>query len=216
MNITIIIPTYDRLESLKRTILSIAIGNHRGVKVIIIIDGNNEMRPVFPASFITVLHNENRMDWIFSMNRALKETKEADAVIYASDDLWFPAHAISKAAAAMKECFPDSDGVISLKQTGGGVDSAFGLIGKKFIDRFPDRQVFCPDYMHYVSDVELGNYAKSINKFFICPDVILEHKRLEDKTRKLGLKVLDADLATERERIRKGFLWGENFRRIKK
>jgi len=216
MKVAIIIPTYNRLESLKRTVHSISAGYHSNIHIIIVIDGNNEMRPVFPAPFVTVLRNEKRMDWIFSINRILKETKDADAVIYASDDLNFPQDAISKAVTAMRTHFPDSDGVISLRQNCPGVDSAFGLMGRKFIDRFPDCQVFCPDYTHYVSDVELGKFAKSINKFRFCEDVILEHDRPTDKTRELGLTVLTADRATQNERIKKSLLWGKTFERVRK
>jgi len=213
--INVIIPTYDRLESLKRTIKSIIEGGYKDIRIYIVIDGNNELRYTPSDSFITIYRNEKRMDWIFSTNRILREMDEADAAIYASDDLEFPPHGISKAMAALGEHFPDSDGLIGLKQSCAGVDSAFGLMGKKFIERFPNKQVFCPDYIHYCSDTELGRFAKSIKKFHMCEGVALKHDRLKDKTRELGLKVYGTDRATKAERARKGFLWGQDFERVR-
>lgn len=215
MKVNIIIPTYDRAEKLERAIKSIIGGDHRDVEIFVIIDGNSGYRMDSVNSFVTVFRNEERKDWVYSMNRVLREMGDMDAAIYASDDLQFPSYALSKATAVLREQFPDGDGVISLKQSCAGVDSAFGLMGGKFIERFPNRQVFCPDYIHYVSDVELGKFAKSINRFYFCGDVVLQHERANDKTRELGLKVLDIDRATEIERVRRGFLWGRTFERVK-
>ena len=215
MTVNIIIPTYDRLGSLNWTVKSIIDGDYKDVHIYIVIDGNEDMNPTFPSSPVTITRNKERRDWVYSMNRALKEMDDADAVICASDDLEFPPDGISKAVVILKERFPDGDGLIGLKQSCAGVDSAFGLIGRKFIDRFPDRQVFCPDYIHYFSDLELGLFAKSINKFYLCGDVVLKHDRPKDKTRELGLRVFGIDRATRAERVRKGYLWGRNFGRVK-
>jgi len=213
--INIIVPTYDRLESLKRMIKSVTDGDYKDIHIFVVIDGNREIHLNFPVLPVTVIRNEERMDWVFSINRVLREMGDADAVIYASDDLEFPPHGISKAVKAMKEHFPDGDGLVGLKQSCAGGDSAFGLMGRKFIERFPNRQVFCPDYIHYVSDREIGRFAKSVNKFFFCKDVIIKHDRSKDKTRELALKILGTDKATKAERARKGFLWGRDFERIK-
>ena len=216
MKVSIIIPTYDRIESLKKTMQSILAQDYKDIQTIIIVDGNEEMLKQVPTENATVLFNETRMDWIYSMNRGLRETKDTDATMYASDDLEFPPYAVSKAVKEMRARFPDGDGLIALKQSCAGVDSAFGLIGKAFIDHFPDRAVFCSDYIHYVSDVEIGQYAKSIKKFYMCEEVILKHHRPKDKTRELGLEVFGIDRATRAERARKGLLWGRDFERVRK
>lgn len=215
MTVNIIIPTHDRPISLKRTVDSILKGDYKDVRIYIVIDGNAHLSFDFPYFSVVILRNEQRMDWIYSVNRALKEMVPADAVLAASDDLIFPGNALTKATEVLKEWFPDGDGVISLKQSCPGVDSAFGFMGKKFIERFPDNQVYCPDYIHYVSDVELGNFAKSINKFYYCNDVVLQHARPTDKTRELGLTVLTEDRLMATERKKQGLLWGRNFNKLK-
>jgi len=214
--INILISTYNRKESLVRTVDSILRSDYKNIHIYIIVDGNGELQLNFPDMPIAIFRNEKRMDFVFSMNRLLKEMTDAEAILYASDDLEFPPHGISKAMATLKEHFPDGDGLIGIKQSCAGIDSAFGLVGRKFIERFPNRQIFCPDYIHYVSDREIGQFAKSINKFYFCKDVILKHNRPKDKTRELGLKVYGTDRAMRAKRVKKGLLWGRNFEKIGK
>jgi len=216
MKINIITPTYNRAESLERTIESIQKNKHKNTHIYVVIDGNEKIFQNYSAPSVTVLRNEERMDWVFSINRVLREMDDADAVIYASDDVEFPHDAITRAVIALREYFPNGDGLIGLKQSCPGIKSAFGLMGRKFIQRFPDNQVFCPDYIHFGSDEELGRFAKSVNKFHFCESIIIRHDRAIDETRKLGLKVLDLDVAMKEKRKENGFLWGKNFGRVRK
>lgn len=212
--VTIIIPTYDRAEFLKRTVETIIDGDYKAIHIFIIIDGNKEYCMDFIDSsnpLVTIFRNEKRMDWICSMNRGLSEIGDADAVIYASDDLEFPSYIISEAARALKKHFPDGDGLVGLSQGGGTPQASFGLMGRKFIERFPNNQAFCPNYIHYGSDWELREFALSIDKFYFCKDAILKHSKLMDKTMKLGLKVFDRDQSIKRKRVKRGFLWGKTF-----
>ena len=215
--VNIIIPTYDRAKLLKRTIETIIEGDYKAIHIFIIIDGNKGYCMDFIGSFsslVTIFGNEKRMDWIYSMNKGLREIGGANPVIYASDDLEFSPCAISEAMAALKEHFPDGDGLVGLSQDIPSPQASFGLMGRKFIERFPNNQVFCPDYIHYGSDWEIREFALSINKFYFCKDVILKHDRPMDKTMKLGMKVLDRDQVIKKKRIEKGLLWGKAFERI--
>lgn len=216
MKINIIIPTYNRRKSLVRTIKSIQASNYKSIHIYVVIDGNEKSYQGYSNPSITVLRNEKRMDWVFSVNRVLKEMNDADAIIYASDDLEFHPDLITGAVIASKEYFPDGNGIVGLKQSCQGGHAAFGLVGRKFIQRFPGSQVFCPDYIHYGSDEELGRFVKSLSKFYFYQDIPIRHDRAKDETRELGLKVLDIDVATKKKRIENEFLWGWNFERVKK
>ena len=55
-----------------------------------------------------------------------------------------------------------------------------------------------------------------MNKFHFCESIIIRHDRAIDETRKLGLKVLDLDVAMKEKRKENGFLWGKNFGRVRK
>ena len=212
MRVNVIIPTYNRLESLKRAVKSISESDYDDVCISIIVDGNRGMFTKILAEPANIILNEKRMDWVLSMNRALREMEDTDAVLYAADDLEFPPYAIPEAVEAMKEHFPDGDGLVGLNQNCAGIDSAFGLMGRKFIERFPERQVFCPDYVHFVGDAELGAFAKSIGKFYFCSGVTLKHERnQQDETFRLGMAMWGRDLAMNLKRQVYRLLWGSNF-----
>lgn len=212
MRVNVMISTYDRAKSLKNTVESIFDGDHKDVCVSIMMDGNISLSRQLNHHPARIFLNEERMDYVFSMNRLLQESEDTEGVIYASDDLVFPPYAISEAAEAMEEHFPDGDGLVGLNQNCQGIDSAFGLMGRKFIERFPERQVFCPDYVHFVSDAELGAFTKSIGKFYFCSGVTLKHERnQQDETFRLGVGMWGRDMAMHVKRYQKGFLWGSNF-----
>jgi hypothetical protein len=121
----------------------------------------------------------------------------------------------------MLERFPDLDGVVGLKQKNIPEDqackAAFGCIGRKFINRFPNKKVFCEDYKRFYLDQELYLYADKIRKFYYSQDAILEHLHPAfdstqfDETHTIVRKWLFQDKETFRQRQLKGLLWGENF-----
>ncbi|GAG26743.1 unnamed protein product, partial [marine sediment metagenome] len=90
--------------------------------------------------------------------------------------------------------------------------AAFGLLGRKFIDRFPDSMVFCPDYIHYGGDSELGRVAiRHFERIYQCKEAIVSHLRLHDNTYNLARKVKIHDKKIYSRRKKKRFLWGVNF-----
>lgn len=213
MHVDILIPTYDRLEPLKKCIKSIVDGDYKGVSIIVIVDGNKKMLGGLKGEPIEILFNPERMDYVISMNKAMKQTK-GDAVIYASDDLIFRPNCISNAVRAMKEHFPDTDGLVALKQDQKESGVAFGLLGRKFINRFPDGAVFCPDYIHYGSDTELEKMARHLERIYQCREAIVDHSRLNDNTFNLAQEVKVHDKKIYSRRKKKRFYWGFNFERI--
>lgn len=213
MHVDVVISTYDRIEPLKRCIKSIVDNDYKDVSILVIVDGNKKMVDGLKGEPIKVLFNHERMDYVLSMNKAMKQTK-GDAVIYASDDLVFWPTCISNAVRAMKEHFPDTDGLIALKQVHKESGTAFGLLGRKFISRFPDSAVFCPDYIHYGGDSELGRIAKHLERIHQCKEAIIDHSRLHDNTYNLALEVRNYDRRIYSRRKKKRFLWGFNFERI--
>lgn len=219
--VNVIIPTYNRLDKLRETVNSIVSGGYSDVYVYIIVDGNRKLFNKLSVEFVNkkrimMTFNNKRMDWVFSMNRGLQEMGDAEAVIYAADDIKFPFNSISIVMKELRNRFPDTDGIIYLNQSPKGGSSAFGLMGKKFIERFPNKMVFCPDYIHYYSDTESGDFARSIKKYYFCKDVILQHERAHDETWKLARPILDRDLKVRKNRKRRNILWGRDFERIGK
>jgi len=96
----------------------------------------------------------------------------------------------------------------------------FPVIGRKFIERFPEYQVFCPEYHHFCADTELGIFAKRIGKFKFLRDARVEtyHPNVgnapKDNTYWASRKNSQEDQRIFTARKTAGFLWGDNFERI--
>lgn len=215
MHVTILISTYDRFELLRKCMKSIMDSDYKDISIFVVVDGNKPLFDKLLGESVIMILNEKRMGYVFSMNRALREMEEADAVLYASDDLMFWPNCISNAVKAIKEYFPDTDGLVVLKQVQKESGAAFGLLGRKFINRFPNNMVFCPDYIHYGCDRELKKAARHLERIYQCREAIVSHSRLHDNTYNLAQEVRGRDGETRRMRRKRRFCWGVNFERVR-
>jgi len=181
---------------------------------VILADGNPKIESVAKEKLhhVTVISNKERRDWVFSVNRIFKEF-DSDYYIFGSDDLTFRPDSIKYAMKKMQECFPDGFGVVALAKKR---KCTFGLFGRKFADHFPDRQVFCPDYIHYASDSELMRCVRALDNYAYPPErtSMVLHARLIDETRRWARAVRTRDHIMRDERIEKGYLWGVDFNLI--
>jgi hypothetical protein len=206
--INVVIPTLDRyksliltLNTLKRTIKNWA--EHDGNKAIkykfsfritVVVDGSKQyFRNLQNIGGITSVLNSERIGWGKSINRIMKETDD-EYYFSASDDLEFLPGTLANAFKAMKERFPDGDGVIGINQNlKHFCPGAFVLVGRKFVNRFPDRQLYNPAYKHFCVDSELWHYAQSESKFFFCKDALVVHRRYQDDCHRLAQSTLRQD-----------------------
>lgn len=219
MKVTVIIPSCssERISLLTGTIDSILAGTYKDVYPVIVADGNEKIykaiKEKYYMQFLGVFLNVERMDWIYSMNHVIKSL-ESDYYLYASDDLIFPSNCIENAVKVMQRDYPDGDGVVSIGRKNRCV---FGLMGKKFANRFPDRQVFCPDYTHYCSDSELLGTVKRLGKLTYPPDreCQVKHFRMKDQTWRLARRARSRDRYIHKERQEKGYQWGMDFNLVK-
>jgi len=216
--IIIAIPTCSeqRFPSLVQTVESIQAGTYKNVHPVIVADGNRKLNEMAlkKLHYVTVILNKARIDWNASINRVLKEF-EAPYYIYASDDLYFPPNCIEAAMKTMKERFPDGFGLVTI---GKKVRTAFGLIGRKFVEHFPDCQVMCPDLIHYGADSELQRAVEALGVFAYPPDreSQVKHARMKDDTWRLARKIRTRDHKIYYKRIEKGYTWGVDFNLITK
>jgi hypothetical protein len=148
-----------------------------------------------------------------------------DALCYLSDDLELDPGCLKNAMDCMRTNFPDLDGVIGLHMKNcpdsQRVQGAFGIIGREFACRFPNKQVFCPEYQKFCIDKELEIYAKSVGKFKYCKEAALVHhhpaftKTPADKTHNYVRTFLHTDLCIFEERHKHGYIWGNSFEKVK-
>lgn len=218
MKVTIIIPSCssNRIPLLIQAVESIQAGLYKDIRIVIVADGNLHIYEEAKKRLhdVTVIINEKRMDWVFSINRVLREF-DSDYYVFASDDLIFPPDCIECTMARMQECFPDGFGVVSMGKKN---KTTFGLFGRKFADHFPNRQVFCPDYIHYAGDSELMRVVRTLGKYAFPPkrNSGVNHLRLKDDTWRLARAVRDRDHMIRDERRVKGYLWGVDFNLVGK
>lgn len=216
MHVSVVIPTLDRLKLLQRTIKSLRASTYKDMSIVVVVDGNPKLlKAVRRMPVDTVMWNEKRQDWIRSMNRALTSINEG-AVVYASDDLEFEPRCIEYAAKRLIRKTPKGDGLVAITQDVKGCSTAFGLLGRAFIERFPQRAVFCPDYIHYCSDAELGRFTRSIGRLFMCDEARVTHHRPKDNTYRTAKPAEQRDLGYQRMRIAEGLVWGKSFKLLSK
>lgn len=148
----------------------------------------------------------------------------SDGLCYINDDVEVFDDTIDKIKLEFYRYFVDYDGVVGLNQLNLNefqqVEGAFGVIGAKYADRFPNRQVFCPDYFRFYGDFELMKRAKELNKFHFSHEAQLNHnhpcinREFEDATHKDVRKFIGRDKYTFQQRQAKGLLWGRTWELI--
>lgn len=228
MKLDIVIPSYHRLESLDKCIKSIFIAEQ---------NIENQHTEVYVHLYLTddgdLMHCAVKYRDIANVavhlctyrvpdfwNTHLAGT-DADMVMTCNDDVEILPDTLNTIINQFQDKYPDFDGVLGLNQANLPADqalqSAFTVIGIKYADRFPERQVFCPAYDRFYGDKELGMYAESIGKFYYCAEAKIHHfhaafyPERKDATHESVRTYLDGDKRKWRQRQAKGLLWGKTF-----
>lgn len=224
--IQVVIPTLNRISKLENCLKSIF---HAAKDISILLDvcfSIKEEKQYFeqwlkdiPNIRLHLITEYNVPDFWNSWLKNIEE--EVDILIYLNDDVQVDVEMFKFILSYFKYYYPDLDGVVGINQVNiqcnNKVESAFGAIGKKYIDRFPDGMVFCPQYKRFYADQELWIYAKSINKFLFGELAKLNHyhpafyKHLKDSTHDNARRYLQQDKQMFRKRQELGYLWGNNF-----
>jgi hypothetical protein len=214
--IEIIVPTRNRLDKLRRMLLTLpAAANGLRPMVTVVCDGD----PGTAASLIEnplvdrVLYLRKRRGSVFSRNLAAQVT-EGD-LLYATDDIEFLSGSIQAAAQDLEKHFPDKDGVIGFTQINASTFSPAGvaLVGQIFLRRFPNRKLFYPGYDHFCCQ-EIERLAEAIQRLYLSPDARLVHHHPSfeaaeaDSTHAEARshRQMDRNLSTQRRQ--KGIIWG--------
>ena len=151
------------------------------------------------------------------------KTMTADAMMCCNDDCEFHKDTITSILREFPARYPDNDGILAVEQSNAidnqGMEGAFPVIGTKFADRFPERQVWCPDYNRLWADNELMDYARSINKFYFSRACKIVHWHPAfggqlDQTHLAVREFRDADRKIYRMRNTRQLLWGRTFERL--
>jgi len=222
MKFNISIPTLNRKQKLINCIASIIVAKKdNDISLNIYFNSEKELKEIHKRF--------NRFTWVHYhcldnyrvpnfWNNILNKMKE-DALIYLNDDVELYSDTLN----IINEQFTDKDSVMGINQINlgqRGLDSAYGVIGSVYANRFPSKQVFCPDYFRFYADKELGEYAKSINKFKFCKEARINHlhpsidSKYQDSTHVIVRQWLGQDKTIYNLRKDNNFLWGRDFNNL--
>lgn len=227
MFLDIVIPTLNRTRKLINCLESIERSKKNfDIHVFIYFSSHtdaNEVEASFDRPWITrrfTLYNKCGVFW----NAHLLIMK-ADIMAYMNDDVLFFDNTIEELVKTYQEHFPDFDGVMGINQSNlpekEMLKSAFGVIGNKYAERFPDRQAWCPDFYRFGGDEELMRYAESINKFYYAENVKIKHLHpahekgcSTDSTHRAVRKFRSKDVEICHKRKVNKLMWGQSFELI--
>jgi len=224
--IDIVIATRNRFEKLDKTIDSIlnqrTPGHLADINIHIIFDGDKEGYEIlnkiyYPGegAIYSCILSPDHIGSVAARNLITPFVQ--DGLIWATDDITFSPGSIESAFKSFNEHFPDDDGVVGFIQEGvpNFHPTGVGLMGQKFLQRYPGKKPFFPGYYHF-SCQEIYWLAMKYNKFYQDPNAKLFHyhpcfhKELVDQTHidARVRKVEDMRLIKEREA--KGLIWGDS------
>ena len=224
MLLDLVIPSLGRIDKLTATLNSIFLSS-RDIPINLyiyfsdMVEWNHFQRQLchIPEIHLALIDNYR----VPNFWNAHLQKMVADMMIYLNDDVLLYNNTLELVINKFEEL--GTDIVLGLSQSNlpedQGLPGAFGIIGSKYADRFPNRQVFCPDYDRFHGDWELMQHAKSIGRFHFDRDIKIEHLHpafggKEDQTHRDVRRYLSKDKETFRQRQSKGFLWGNNFNLI--
>ena len=225
MNIDIAIPSYDRTDRLRTCLASVAAavdnlesGDSATTRVFLGRQQDMDAIQLQLAPREDVLLCAYTVDFIASdfWNHAFKDVSSS-GLFCLVDDQEIDPDALCQVLAALKRS--DGDCVIAMNVTnGGGVYCASPiLVGRRFMERFPDNAVFCPDYHCLYFDEELHRYASDIHRWVACPESKALHHHPSftglrpDATHYRSRRNKTKDVQMHAVRRSQGLVWGASW-----
>lgn len=223
MKMDVCIPSHHRPEKLTRCLKSIEAALIPDVKVYVYFSDPKDKESLgFPYKFSWIearICEEYEPAELWAKH--LREMS-ADVMFLLTDDCEIFPDTLKQIAVAFAENFPDTDGVIGVHMVGirNQMRGAMSVTGKKFSDRFPKSQIFCPDYRRFFMDTEYTIFADRVGRFLYDPNKIklihhhpiLDHANV-DATHHEVREFLGKDQSTFVRRQQYGYLWGRDFLR---
>ncbi len=198
--VLVVVPTWQRPEKLAACLASLQAQTYPNVEVLPVEDTDRE--------------------FAFGIWNRIARNVGKGAFAYLCDDMEAAPDMIERAVSLLLSKWPNTDGLVGFRQNiqglKGACDAAVGMIGARFLDRFPGRRPFCPEYSRFHADLELGRYAKKVHRFQMPDSVNLTHHHPKYEPDAMDLThqivrdeaAVARDDATLRRRKAKRLLWG--------
>lgn len=216
-HIDLIVPTRNRIVKLKRMLDSLPGKLDVSLSAIIVCDGEggSALSMLLDERISRVIYIREHSGSVFCRNLATAAAE--DAIVYGTDDITFNEGSFEAAIKAIREHFPDDDGVIGWSQNNGGAYSPTGiaLVGKTFLRRYPGKRLFYPGYFHF-SCQEVEFAARGLGKLYCEPAAHITHFHPKDYAEEKdsthsearSRRAADKELSLSRQRA--GLVWGFN------
>ena len=216
--ITIVVPTRNRYKKLMRFYKSVPSASY--LDIIFAVDADNvTIRRLTSGSpyrrdpVYGVIIGERHLGSVAMRN--LASPMAHDGLLCATDDITFRPDTFPNILTLFNEKFPDDDGVLGLQQGGKHHPSGVCLMGQKFLERYPKKHPYCPEYYHFACQEILWLAAK-LDKWASTEKVYVDHHNPKadpsamDQTHKDARKYRKRDEMIKKERRAKGLVWGLN------
>jgi len=211
--LTLLVATRNRPEKLKRMVESVPV--YPWLEVFIVLDGEclsgGPPDWILNRSNLAIMELPSRVGSVDARNRGIKDTHSN--ILYGTDDVTFREGMIESAYDDFERSFPDTDGVLGLRQDKSHHPTGMAIVGKKFLDRYPDRQLFNPEYDHFAAQ-EIHWLAVKLGKFATSREVVVEHyhpcfcKEEMDETHREARIHKERDMKIMKARKEGGLIWG--------
>jgi len=212
--LTILVPTRNRIIKLKKMLDSIPKLGY--IDIMAVCDGD-------PAThtFLSALRNPKILSVLIQPQRGAVYCRNAvsknimDGLLYTTDDIIFQENAIQNAFECFNKNFPDDDGVVGFVQEGNIFHPVgVALVGQKFLQRYPDKQLFYPGYFHFSCQEVYDLCQKLGGKFVQEKQASVLHRHPCNFPEEIDQTHHDArvrrreDHKLIKERKQKGLIWG--------
>ena len=140
------------------------------------------------------------------------------SILWATDDIQFLKGSIESAWKSLWRIFPDGDGVVGFKVANASPAGNFcwtgvGIMGSKFLARYPDKQISFPGYFHFGTR-EIEILSKKLGKLYKDPEAKIFHNHPDfypsvmDTTHHEARVHHDRDIRMKKDRQKMGLIWG--------
>ena len=219
-HITIVIPTRGRCKRLIKTLDNIPREDYIDIRIVC--DGDRETydylyrRRETDSAISKIIFLPGHHGSVHCRNLLIRDVK--DGLLYGTDDILFGENVIQHALEFFNQEFPDDDGVVGFKQDLSWYSkSATGLVGQKFLQRYPNKCLFYPKYFHFAcQEIERLTDAIESQKrvFAMRDDLKLKHahpsvdRKYCDATHRDARLHATEDHSLSSQRRAKKLIWG--------
>ena len=218
----IVIPTRNRFDKLVQVLMSIP--QYEWMELHIGFDGDrvsferfSQMNGYWKGEKANLYFTPSQVGSITMRN--LMTTKITGSLLWATDDIQFQRGSIESAWTDLWRVYPDGDGVVGFRQANAQPAGNFcwtgvGIMGQKFLKRYPGRMISFPEYFHFGTR-EIERLAVKYNKLYKDFDATIFHNHPDfypketDTTHHEARVHHRADKDLKDNRQKQGLIWGD-------